>query len=200
MTRKSAPRGKAKGPAPSDGATSLAGLRAASHAHRLDSAVGVVIDEWVSVVPALDRDVRAIAARIARIDDRLRSRTSEALKRAGLSDNEFRLLAGLMRIGPPYRGAPTDLAGRYVPVTSGGLTGLANRLERRGLIQRVSHPSDQRSNLIELTGEGQALAHDTMSHFAAMEQELMAGLSPVDRARGNAFLSKLLHSIEAALP
>ena len=39
-----------------------------------------------------------------------------------------------------------------------------------------------------------------MTSFAAVEQELMAGLTPADRTRGNAFLGKLLHSIEAALP
>ncbi|MEO9130284.1 MAG: hypothetical protein ABI240_03645 [Sphingomonas sp.] len=175
-------------------------MRAASHAQLLDAAVGTLVEEWVGVVPSLDRDVRAIAARIARIDDRLRARTAEVLKRAELSDNEFRLIAGLMRMNTPHRGTPTDIAGRYVPVTSGGLTGLANRLERRGLIRRVSHPSDQRSNLIELTDLGKEQALKTMSEFAVVEKELMADLSPSDRADGNAFLSKLLHSIESALP
>ena len=64
-----------------------------SEDHRLDSAVERLVEEWASVVPSLDRDVRAIAARIARIDDRLRARIATVLKRAGLSDSEFRLLA-----------------------------------------------------------------------------------------------------------
>jgi DNA-binding MarR family transcriptional regulator len=188
-----------------DDATALASssgqaaLKAASHEQRLDSAVATLIEEWAGVIPSLDKDVRAIAARIARIDDRLRERTAAVLKQAGLSDNEFRLLAALKRLGPPYRAAPTDIAGRYVPVTSGGLTGLANRLEQRGLICRVSHPRDQRSVLIELTDAGRELARQTMSEFSKTEEMLMAGLSEVDRARGNAFLKKLLNSIEAAL-
>ena len=171
-------------------------LEAASHRQRLDAAVGTLVDEWAGVIPNLDRDVRAIAARIARIDDRLRARTANILKQSHVSDNEFRLLAGLLRSGPPYRLAPTDLAGRYVPVTSGGLTGLAGRLERRGLIRRVSHPSDQRSLLIELSQSGLTLALTTMERLVAVEQDLMAGLSPAERSRGNRFLSRLLHSIE----
>jgi DNA-binding MarR family transcriptional regulator len=166
---------------------------------RLDAAVERLVDEWASVIPALNRDAKAIAARVARVDDRLRTSTARVLKEAGLSDFEFRLLAGLLRSGPPYCRAPTDLAGRYVPVTSGGLTGLANRLERRGLIRRVTHPQDQRSLLVEITDEGLALARQTMAKFAQLEEALMSGLSQADRARGNAFLKKLLNSIEKEL-
>ena len=178
----------------------VAALKAASEEVRLDSAVVRLVEEWGNVLPQIDRDVRAISARVARIDDRLRTCTAAILKRSGLSDNEFRLLAGLMRSGPPYRHAPTELAGRYVPVTSGGLTGLANRLEKRGLIRRVSHPSDLRSTLIELTADGEALARQTMAEFSEAEEALMSRLSNADRVRANAFLQKLLHSIEAALP
>lgn len=178
----------------------MVALIAASHEQRLDSAVDTLVNEWAAVIPDIDRDVRAIAARIARIDDRLRHRTATILKQARLSDNEFRLLAGLLRIGAPQGCAPTDLGGRYVPVTSGGLTGLVRRLEGRGLIRRVSHPSDHRSILIQLTDEGALLARSTMREFADMEQALMAMLDPADRDSGNQFLSKLLHSIEKSLP
>ncbi|MCW2369080.1 MarR family winged helix-turn-helix transcriptional regulator [Sphingobium sp. B11D3D] len=193
-------RPRSTGPDSTPSSQSLAHLRAESEAHRLDAAVDALIGEWQAVIPALDSDVRAIAARVARIDDRLRAETAAVLKASGLSDNEFRLLAGLMRIGAPYRAAPTDLAGRYVPVTSGGLTGLARRLEQRGLIRRVSHASDQRSLLIELTPDGIALAGQTMAAFTATEQLLMGSLTQADRQRCNAILRKLLHSIEAALP
>ncbi len=178
----------------------LADLHAVSHVHLLDSAVDRLVREWDSVVPTLDKDVRAIVARVARIDDRMRSMTAIILKEAGLSDNEFRLLAALLRIGKPHRASPTDIAGHYVPVTSGGLTGLARRLESRKLIKRVSHPSDQRSLLIELTQGGYELAFDTMKKVADVEQALMKKLTQQDLRRGNVFLQKLLHSIEAALP
>lgn len=179
--------------------SSSASLRKAGHEHRRDSAVDALVAEWGGVVPTLAPDVRAIAARIARIHDRLHSATARVLRAASLNDNEFRLLAGLMRMGPPHQCAPWDLAGRYVPVTSGGLTGLVNRLEKRALVRRLPHPHDQRSFLLELTAEGQALALAVMTQFAGIEAALMGGLSPADLDRGNGFLSKLLHSIEAAI-
>ena len=178
--------------------SSQASLRKAAHDHRRDSAVDLLVSEWAAVVPSLDTDVRAIAARIARIHDRLRAATDQVLTKYGLTDNEYRLLAGLMRLGTPHRCAPWELAGRYVPVTSGGLTGLVNRLEKRGYVMRSPHPHDQRSFLLELTGEGKALALEMMTAFAGIEARLMAGLSPADLDRGNGFLSKLLTSIDAA--
>jgi DNA-binding MarR family transcriptional regulator len=189
-------------PRPGAGANrgELAALEAASHAQRLDAAVDLLVGEWADAVPGLDTDVRAISARIARIDDRLRERKDAVLAKLGLSDNEFRLLAGLIRIGPPHRCAPRDLAGRYVPVTSGGLTGISRKLQQRGLIDRVAHPHDQRSVPIALTREGEARARDAMAQVAAAEEELMAGLTAAQRQRGNDLLRKLLHSIERALP
>lgn len=182
------------------GESEVASLLAAGNEQRRDAAVQRLVEEWAAVVPGLDADVRAIAARIARINDRLREQTATVLKEAELSDNEFRLLAGLMRMGEPHCCAPTDLAGRYVPVTSGGLTGVAKKLEQRGLISRVAHPRDQRSSLVAITPAGKSLALRTMERFAEAEKALMGKVNAADRERGNRFLHKLLESIESSLP
>ncbi len=199
QSKSSRARSTDSAPAPAK-ASQKEALDAETRLHLLDSAVDTLVGEWAEVIPALDRDVRAVAARIARADDRLRARSAAVLGEAGLSENEFRLLAGLLRMGAPHRCAPTEIAGRYVPVTSGGLTGLARRLEIRGLIRRVSHHRDQRSVLVELTDEGLRLARTTMARFAEAESAAMRGLSPAELARGSRFLRKLLHSIEQSEP
>ncbi len=165
----------------------------------LDSAVDRLILEWTAAVPDVDPHARAIAARIARIDSRISSAVGDVLGRYSLLDNEFRLLGGLLRSGKPYRCSPSNLAGRYVPITSGGVTSLVNRLERRGLVRRVAHPSDQRSVLIELTRPGETLIRKAMTDFAEVERRLMSGLSEQDRRFGNLFLKRLLRSIEHAM-
>ena len=86
----------------------------------LDAAVEMMLIEWSDALPGLDQGVKAIVARIARIDSRIRTATAAVLREHALLDNEFRLLAGLMRSGAPYRRSPSELAPRYVPVTSGG--------------------------------------------------------------------------------
>ena len=140
--------------------------RQADHDPFLDAAVELILVEWSGVLPDIDLNARGIAARIARIDSRIKTATSTALQRHGLLENEFRLLAGLMRSGAPYRRSPSELTPRYVPVSSGGLTGVINRLERRGLVRRVAHATDARGVLVEATKEGRAMAKAAMAEFA----------------------------------
>ena len=168
--------------------------------HFRDAAVDRILAEWSGVLPKLDLTARAIAARIARIDSRLRAATAAALDEHELSGTEFRMLAGIMRLGPPYLRSPSELIGRYVPVTSGGLTGIINRLERRDLARRMAHPTDQRGVLIALTKKGQALTLRAMADVAEAERRLVGGLSEEERAEGNRILRKLLRSMDAADP
>lgn len=59
---------------------------------------------------------------------------------------------------------------RITTLTSGGVTQLLDRLERRGLIQRTTRlPPDKRAVLVRLTGEGQRNLHARLSR---MRQQL----------------------------
>ncbi len=63
------------------------------------------------------------------------------------------------------------------------LTGILDRLERRGLITRGARPGDRRAVLIELTVQGEqtaALIHHTLGD---LEKHALAGLS-VDAVNG----------------
>jgi DNA-binding MarR family transcriptional regulator len=69
------------------------------------------------------------------------------------------------------------------------LTGVLDRLERRGLVERAANPSDRRSILIRLTLTGRTHAERVAAAFAALEQRLPAGdvrrtLAAVDTALG----------------
>ena len=52
------------------------------------------------------------------------------------------------------------------------LTGVLDRLERRGLIARTPNPADRRSVVIELTENGRATASAVDAAFAAVEARL----------------------------
>lgn len=56
------------------------------------------------------------------------------------------------------------------------LTGVLDRLERRGLITRAAHPGDRRAVLIRLTGDGTATAAVITRAIADLEREALADL------------------------
>jgi DNA-binding MarR family transcriptional regulator len=100
-------------------------------------------------------------------------------------DLSFRQYAALRGI---REGAisPGDLARRW-SVTPAVITGIVDRLERRGLVRRETDPSDRRRQLLALTEAGVAasdgierlLAHDLAAHLVAATPEEQAAL---DRA------------------
>jgi DNA-binding MarR family transcriptional regulator len=56
------------------------------------------------------------------------------------------------------------------------LTGVLDRLERRGYIARRAHATDRRAVLIELTEGGRAVADTVRRAFADLEEQALADL------------------------
>ena len=114
-----------------------------------------------------------------------------------VSPAEFGVLIELRLAGPPYKMTPTQLHNRLL-VTSGGMTGRIDRLERRGLLCRLPDPEDRRSILVALTESGHELielaAH---THFRIMEH-LVEGLRSEERECLAGLLRKLLLDIESS--
>jgi MarR family transcriptional regulator, organic hydroperoxide resistance regulator len=76
-----------------------------------------------------------------------------------------------------FAGAPSRSVRELVTATGqrpSTLTGVLDRLERRGLVARTPHPQDRRSVLVELTAGGRAAAERVAAAFAAVEARLPA--------------------------
>jgi DNA-binding MarR family transcriptional regulator len=65
------------------------------------------------------------------------------------------------------------------------MTGILDRLERRGLISRAARPGDRRAVQIQLTPDGERAAAQIRRTLQAVERRALAGLPPeaVDGAR-----------------
>ena len=185
-----APRPKAK---PRNASSTSAGFEP------LDEAViDRIVAEWQAVVPQQDAAAREITAAAARIATLLQKDTQRVLMQFDLRDTEFRLLGGLRRAGPPFSRSPSELSPRYVPVTSGGLTGVINRLVRRKLVRRLGHPRDGRGVLVELTASGRSLIETAMAAVAARQARIVVGLSAAQRRQAARLLRRLLRAANAA--
>ncbi len=85
---------------------------------------------------------------------------------------------------------PTELAHR-LHIRTGAVTALLDRLERRGHVVRVPHPSDRRKLLVRLTGTARS---ETMALLHPMVDEVMElarGLTTEDRRRIGGYLDGL---------
>ncbi len=99
----------------------------------------------------------------------------------------------LLRISRAAEGRITmsALAGG-VALTTGGVTRLADRLEKDGLVQRVSCPSDRRVVYLALTDlGGRTLATALAHHLESLERRVASRISPEDTATFNRVLDEL---------
>lgn len=84
---------------------------------------------------------------------------------------------------------PSDIADA-AGVTAAGATDIVDRLEERKLVRRVSHPSDRRAVLVELTPAGRRL----LDRARAAQRAL---LGQVGRSMTSAERTALLRGLEA---
>jgi DNA-binding MarR family transcriptional regulator len=90
---------------------------------------------------------------------------------------------------------PKQLA-QSLALSAPNLTILLDRMQVRGLLQRVRSEVDRRSQHVLLTDAGRTLAHDIAAKTPAMEAELDGCLSRAERA----MLIELLDKVARHLP
>ncbi|MDR3614932.1 MAG: MarR family transcriptional regulator [Candidatus Obscuribacterales bacterium] len=86
------------------------------------------------------------------------SRSTMAYAQASISTlhmcgTDFAVMEALLNKGP----LPVNTIGKKVLVTSGSITTAVDRLEQRGLVERLYAPDDRRVRLVRLTKEGHKL-------------------------------------------
>ncbi|WP_351231548.1 MarR family transcriptional regulator [Streptomyces sp. NPDC002133] len=161
--------------------------------------VDAMLERWGRLWPELDVSSTAVIARLfraARLTEELfeaQLRRHEGRAIANLGD--FDLLQTLRRTEPPYTLTPGQLKQSLI-VSSAGLSGRLNRLEREGWINRTTSPDDRRSSLVSLTEEGREHFDHCMEGQVALEQKLLSVLEPEERATVARVLRKLLLSLE----
>jgi MarR family 2-MHQ and catechol resistance regulon transcriptional repressor len=106
----------------------------------------------------------------------------EAVDRAsiahtGLNFSDFSILEALLHKGP----LPINTIGQKVLLTSGSMTAAANRLEKKGLIQRVQDPSDGRCFYLHLTKAGRRLIKAAFAAHAHNLEKIVEVLSEKER-------------------
>lgn len=158
-------------------------------------AVDAIADEWARERPGLDTTAKHVTGRIVRLGAIYQQAFGESSRRVGLDNADFGVLAPLRRAGVDHPLTPTELARRRM-MTSGGMTAALDRLERRGLIERVPNPADRRGSLVQLTDEGREAIEAAVDLQADVERRLVDALSEKEVDQLVGLLRRLLVAVD----
>lgn len=136
-----------------------------------------------------------VAGRMLLAASLLQAQIEALFKEHGLSTGAFDVLATLRRQGPPYEIMPTALYQELL-ITSGTMTHRLDGLERRGLIERVAHPTDRRGLLVRLTAQGVKLTDTLIDLHMNNEKQLFAKLTKKDQSSLAGILNRWIESVE----
>lgn len=118
------------------------------------------------------------------------------IERHGLTPGEFGILETLYHRGPLLLG---DLQ-RRVLVSSGGVSYLVDRLEKKGLVERRDYPEDRRTRLAALTPAGEELIARIFPEHARAIQRALHAIDPEVKQAAVALLRTIGRAAAAVDP
>ncbi|MET9392266.1 MarR family transcriptional regulator [Streptomyces sp. NPDC006624] len=157
--------------------------------------VDAIIEQWARVRPDLDTTAMEVFGRINRISHAMAERVTQAYAPFGISRGEFDVLATLRRSGEPYTLSPRQLSATLM-LTTGGMTGRLDKLERAGLLRRSPDPHDRRGLHVTLTDKGLALVDEAVGAGLAAQTRALAALDGERAGQLAALLRELLAGTE----
>ncbi|MFC8919837.1 MarR family winged helix-turn-helix transcriptional regulator [Streptomyces sp. NPDC057116] len=154
--------------------------------------VDAITAQWAVVRPDLDTVPMAVFGRIYRLGHTMAARMDRAYAPHGISRGEFDVLATLRRSGEPYTLSPRELSATLM-LTTGGMTGRLDKLERAGLLSRSPDPHDRRGLRVTLSEKGRELVDEAVTAGLAVQREaLEAALDEREADQLAGLLRKLL--------
>lgn len=154
--------------------------------------VDAIIDQWAVVRPDLDTKAMEVFGRIYRLSRAMGDRMEKAYAPYGIGRGEFDVLATLRRSGEPFTLSPRQLSATLM-LTTGGMTGRLDKLERAGLLRRSPDPHDRRGLQVTLTEKGLDVIDQAVGAGLAVQT---AALSCLDTEQADQ-LARLLRELLA---
>ena len=158
-------------------------------------ALDQIVAEWRRERPDLDVRAKHMTGRIIRLASVLQHAYVEIFEPLGLNEGDYGVLVPLRRAGAPFTLTPTELAAHRM-MTTGGMTKALDRLESKGLVERLPNPADRRGNLVRLTKAGRSVVDEAMNRHVATERRLMSTLDDDEQEQLTLLLRKLLLALD----
>lgn len=154
-----------------------------------------LVSAWARERPDLDVRPLEVLSRVTRLAHHLDRARRTAFAAHDLEVWEFDVLAALRRAGRPYVLSPGRLLEQTL-VTSGTMTNRVDRLESRGLVQRLPDPADRRGVHVRLTPSGRERVDAALADLLDRERQLLKALSRADQDALSGLLRRLVVPFE----
>jgi len=155
-----------------------------------------LVGAWAKERPDLDVRPLEVLSRVTRLARHLDRARRTAFSAHDLEVWEFDVLAALRRAGRPYVLSPGQLLAQTM-VTSGTMTNRVDRLEVRGLVQRLPDPADRRGVHVRLTPRGKDRVDAALADLLHRERDLLQGLSRTDQDALSTLLRRVVAPFES---
>ena len=157
----------------------------------------------VDLAPQLDHESMGLEGRVVKDDHqslkvwlRLLSCSTQVettirkrlRQEAGITLARFDFMAQLHRYP---EGLTMSVLSRYLMVTGGNVTGLADELEKEKLVERIVEPHDRRSSRVTLTKKGHRLFEKLATTHEAWIAAMFGGMASGDMRQLHELLGKL---------
>ena len=125
---------------------------------------------------------------ISQLENRAHRRLTERLGAVGSRGYHYRLLAALAEFGPASQAS----LGRRTAMNRSDVVAAVNELVDQGLAERTEDLADRRRNIVTMTPAGAARLQRLDAVLADVQDELLAPLSPAERAEFTRLLTRIL--------
>lgn len=160
----------------------------------MSDAVDIIRSQWRTERPDLDTWPTGIVGRVQRLSRILDKELRAFDVGHGLEAGEFDVLTTLRRSGAPYR----MTAGAFLKasmITSGAVTKRVDRMESKGLVERVRLAAgDRRSVQIQLTEKGLRTIDALLPLHLENSEHMVTALSREESEQLAVLLRRLLES------
>lgn len=144
-----------------------------------------------------DLDVMGALTRLEQASTALRNRLRD---RTGVSGTDLSVLQYVWRAKTGDRSVRVKDLTSHLGLTGPAVTGVIDRLERQGILQRVPNPEDGRSRFIELTPGQEQVFAAALDSTNEQLHELLSSFSERERRRLVRIVDRIVSALDGGVP
>lgn len=143
----------------------------------------------------IDR-IMAEMGRMRQIERRIMRSSQQFMK---LNETDMRAIRKMISAKHAGQSVTPGALSQYLGISSASVTKMIDRLEAHGHVRRTRHPTDRRSQCVEVTEETHLAAREQVGRHHAKRFEVANAMSPEERDVVIRFLAGTSDALESSL-